>query len=164
MTPIDRFERQLPAALIDLADERTPDYFVDILGQTARKRQRPAWAFPGRWFPMAEFTSRQAIAPRVPLRAIGVALVILALLIAGAVFVGSRQHRVPTPFGPAANGQIPFVSGGALYLGDLTTGATRLLVGGPGGDIGMPQTSPDGTRVSFLRAAQGASGTDPVDI
>ena len=36
MTAIDRFERELPAALDDLADARTPDYLDDILGRTAR--------------------------------------------------------------------------------------------------------------------------------
>ena len=34
MTSTDRFERQLPTALAELAGPRTPDYFTDILGLT----------------------------------------------------------------------------------------------------------------------------------
>ena len=86
MTTPERLERNLPAdPRATWRRARTPDYLDDVLAQTAGTRQRPAWTFPERWFPMADITSRQAVAPRVPFRAIGVALVILALLIAGAV-------------------------------------------------------------------------------
>lgn len=61
-TPIDPFERRLPRAFTDLAEARTPDYLIDILGQTARTRQRPAWAIPGRWNPMLNLTHRPAFA------------------------------------------------------------------------------------------------------
>ena len=89
MTPIDRLERQLPAAFTDLADERTPDYFVDILGRTARSRQRPAWAFPGRWFPtMPAITSRPALAI--------VAIAIVAFL-GGAVILSRSNQSVGNP-------------------------------------------------------------------
>jgi hypothetical protein len=48
-TPIDPFERRLPAALTDLAQPRTPDYMIDILGTTAGTRQRHAWRSSGAW-------------------------------------------------------------------------------------------------------------------
>jgi hypothetical protein len=84
MMPIDRFERQLPVALTDLADERTPDYLIDILGRTARSRQRPAWASPGRWFPtMPAITARPALAI--------VATVIVAIL--GGAFLLNRLDQ-----------------------------------------------------------------------
>ncbi len=84
MTPIDRFERDLPIALADLADEPTPDYFIDILGQTARSRQRPAWATPGRWFStMPAISSRPALAI--------VAIAIVAIL--GGAFLFSRSSQ-----------------------------------------------------------------------
>jgi len=84
MTPIDRFERDLPIALTDLAEEPTPDYFIDILGQTARSRQRPAWATPGRWFStMPAITSRPALAI--------VAIAIVAIL--GGAFIFSRSTQ-----------------------------------------------------------------------
>ena len=162
MTTPARIERDLPAILGDLAMGPTPEYLDDVFAQTGRMRQRPGWTFPERWHPMADITSRQALAPRVPFRAIGVALVILALLVAGAVYVGSRQTKLPAPFGPAANGLIPYVSNGDLYVGDPIAGTSRLLVGGPEND-GLPQTSPDGTRVAFLRSAE-AAGVDPVDV
>ena len=84
MTTIDPFERELPTALDDLADARTPDYYIDLLGRTARTRQRPAWAIPGRWFtPMPALTSRPAFAL--------VAVVVVAIL--GGTFVLSRSDQ-----------------------------------------------------------------------
>jgi hypothetical protein len=79
MTPIDRLERQLPAAFADLADERAPDYLVDLLGRTARTRQRPAWAFPGRWFPMQALASRPALA--------GIAAAVIVVVIGGGLYL-----------------------------------------------------------------------------
>ena len=100
MTVDQRFERTLPDVLADLYLGPTPDYRDDLLSQTARTSQRPAWTFPERWIPMADLASRPAYIPRVSWRTIAVALVILALLIAGTVvFVGSRQPRLPLPSG-----------------------------------------------------------------
>ena len=159
MTTPERLERNLPSILGDLAMGSTPDYIDDVLGTTARARQRPAWTFPERWLPMADITTRQAIAPRAPFRAIGVALVILALIIAAAlVYVGSHQTRL-APFGPAANGLIPYASNGDIYLGDPVTGQTRLLVGGPDQESGAV-TSADGTQVAFARDVAGTTLTD----
>ena len=82
------------------------------------------------------------------------------------MFIGSRQTRLPDPFGPAANGLIPFVSNGDLYTGDPLTGETRGLLVGPEEDF-EPSYSPDGTRVAFLRSTGPAfaDGTPaPVDI
>lgn len=165
MTVDPRFERRLPDILDSLYLSGMPTYRKDLLQQVERTPQRPAWRFLERWIPMADIASRPAFAPRMPSRAVGMALIVLALLIALAVaVVGTRQAKLPAPFGPAANGFIPYVSGGELYVGDPVSGLTRLLVGRPGGDIGQPQTSPDGTRVAFLRVAENAGGADPVDI
>ena len=97
---IDRFERELPAALRDVAGSGAPDYLSDILGRTARTRQRPAWASIERWLPMDLATPRAATA-RIPWRTIG-ALALVALLL-GALLVAyaGSQRRVPAPFGPA---------------------------------------------------------------
>ena len=60
MTPIDRFERHLPDRLAELANAHVPDYFDDLLTQTGRSRQRPAWTFIERWIPMALLTQSGA--------------------------------------------------------------------------------------------------------
>ena len=82
MTTGSRFDRQLPAILEDLYLGPSPDYRDEVLATATRARQRPAWTFPGRWLPMADIADRPAFAPRVPWRAVGVALLIVALLVA----------------------------------------------------------------------------------
>ncbi len=98
MTPIDRFERHLPDRLTELADPHVPDYFDDLLTQTARSRQRPAWTFLERWIPMALLTQSGA---RVrPLRHTWQLLVVLAVtlaLVAGLAVVGARLLLPPSP-------------------------------------------------------------------
>ncbi|HEX5826765.1 MAG TPA: hypothetical protein VFY23_04535 [Candidatus Limnocylindrales bacterium] len=150
MTSIDRFERELPAALGDVAGARPPDYLVNVLGRTARTRQRPAWASIGRWLPMDLASSRVTTA-RFPWRTVGV-LALVALLLAALLAVNAgSQRRVPAPYGPAVNGLIPFERDGDILVGDPDTGETRLLSGGSANDY-LPMFSPDGTRVAFLRA------------
>jgi Tol biopolymer transport system component len=160
MTTPTRIERSLPAILADLAAGPTPDYIEGVLSTTAQRRQRPTWTFPERWLPMADITSRQAVAPRLPSRMIAVALVILALIAsAAAVYVGTHQTRLPAAFGPAANGQIPYASSGDIYLGDPVTGESRLLVKSPETESGAV-TSPDGTQVAFARDVAGTTLAD----
>lgn len=129
MMPIDRFERQLPMALTDLAAPRAPDYLTDILGRTAATRQRPAWASLERWLPVELVTTRVPTT-RIPWRQ-ALVLALLAVLLATmlAVYVGSR--RIPEPFGPAANGLVVYAESGDIYARDAVGGAPRLLIGGP---------------------------------
>ena len=156
MTSFDRFERSLPELFDELASPRVPDYFDELLTRTAATRQRPVWAIPERWLSMSAISRRFAVAPRIPWRlGVAVALLIVAALIA-ALVVGSGLSRTPAPFGPAANGAIPYVSEGDIYIGDPITGVTRLLDASPTED-GMPMFSPDGTRVFFARLAAGVS-------
>jgi dipeptidyl aminopeptidase/acylaminoacyl peptidase len=159
MTTPTRLERSLPSILGDLAAGPIPDYIDDVLVQTARKRQRPGWTFPERWLPMADITSRRTFVPRIPFRAIGVALVIVALLLAAiAVYVGSNQ-RLPAPFGVAANGVIAFAdSTGAILTADPSTGTSSVIVAGSGHE--RPTFSPDGTRLAFVQA----NGTGAFDV
>ena len=127
MTTPKRYERDLSPILSDLAMAPYPDYVDDVLERTGRMRQRSVWTFPGRWLPM-DFTTRALPVPRLPWRQLGVlALVALLLAVALAAYVGS-QRRVPAPFGPAANGLIPYASNGDIYLGNPITGETRVLV------------------------------------
>ena len=88
MMPTERFERQLPELLTELAAPRTPDYFDDLFRLTARTRQRPAWTFLERWLPMVDIARQPILTSRVPLRTIGLGLLLVALILAAvAAFV-----------------------------------------------------------------------------
>jgi Tol biopolymer transport system component len=150
MTTEPRFERQLPTVLEDLYLGPSPDYRDDVLAAATAVRQRPAWTFPGRWLPM-DLTTRLTPVPRLPWRQLGIlALIALLLATALAVYVGSQRH-LPAPFGPARNGLIPYISNGDIYAGDPLTGKTKLLLAGADKDF-APMSSPDGTRIAFLRS------------
>ena len=159
MTGIDRFESELPMALSDVAGAGRNDYLIDILGRTAQTRQRPAWASLERWLPMDLATTRAPVA-RIPWRTLAVlaALVLVAAMLA--VYAGS-QRRLPAPFGPAANGLIPYSYEGDILLGDPVTGQGHLLVDGPEDDYG-PSFSSDGTLIGFLRVV--ADRTDSIVV
>jgi Tol biopolymer transport system component len=155
MTTEARFERQLPTILEDLYLGPSPDYRDEVLAAATRTRQRPAWTFPGRWLPMTDIATRPTLVPRLPWRAIGVALVIVALLaVAAFAIVGSRQTRLPPPFGPAGNGLVVYSSGGDIYTVNPRTGVTSTLISGPEDDS-QPEYSPDGTKISFVRPKGG---------
>jgi Tol biopolymer transport system component len=157
-----RLERTLPALLEDLYLGPTPDYRNEVLAAVRRTRQRPAWTFLERWFPVTDIATRPAFAPRVPFRLLfAVALLVLALAVAVAAYFGS-QRRLPPPFGPAANGLIVYSMNGDLFAGDAVTGAASLLIGGPEVD-GQPVVSPDGTKVGFLSAPTGST-SDSFDL
>jgi len=162
MTTRERFDRELPEVLESLYLGPTPFYRDDILSRTAATRQRPGWAFLERWLPMSAIAERMAAAPRVPLRYVVLVALLVLALVAAAAYVGSPRH-LPAPFGPAGNGDIPYVSNGDIYVGNPTTGTSRLLVGGPAEDA-LPQFSPDGTRLAFIRDVNSGSDDTPIDI
>ncbi|HEY8198587.1 MAG TPA: hypothetical protein VIF44_02360 [Candidatus Limnocylindrales bacterium] len=163
MTTFERFEGDLPMLLEELAPPRTPDYLDSVFGRTSGSRQRPAWSFPERWLPMSTLTDRMATTLRVPWRPILILALLLLAFAAAALYVGTQQRRLPAPFGPAANGLIPYGSAGDIYLGDPLTGTKRLLVGGPGNDS-LVGFSPDGTRIAFVRPVGSGAGDLPVDV
>ena len=153
MTTNTRTEARLPEILEELYLGRIPDYRDEVVAAAVRSRQRPWWTFPGRWLPMADIASRPAFAPRLPWRMITVAFLIGALVLAAAVaFYGSRQSRVPLPFGLADNGLITYSADGDIWTADPLTGVTQALVTGEADDI-APTYSPDGTKIAFVRKA-----------
>lgn len=157
MTTERRLERDLPRILGDLATGPYPDYIVDVLATTAQRRQRPAWTFPERWLPMVDIARQPVLAPRFPWRAIALALLLIALLIAAAAaFIGS-QSRLPAPFGVARNGVVAYAADGDIYTADPVTGIASAIVAGPERDIG-PNFSRDGTHVVFERRLEDGSG------
>jgi Tol biopolymer transport system component len=176
MTTHTRMEARLPEIVEELYLGRTPDYRDEVVATAVRTRQRPWWTFPGRWLPMADIVSRPAYAPRLPWRAITVAFLIGALLLAAAVaYIGSRPSRVPLPFGVADNGVVAYAVDGDIWTADPVTGVTTAIVTGEDDDS-TPAFSPDGTKIAFERKATvddslgqvivvvDADGSNPVDI
>src|SRR6476661_10341947 len=135
MTTERRLTRDLPEILGDLATAPYPDYIDDVLATSATIRQRPAWTFPERWLPMVDLVRQPVLVPRLPWRSIALAVVVLlALLAAAAVYIGSQQ-RVPPPFGPARNGLVAYDAGGDIYTADPVTGVATAIVSGPALDV-----------------------------
>ncbi|MFL5675913.1 MAG: TolB family protein [Chloroflexota bacterium] len=157
MMSSDGLDRQLPVLLDELASPRVPDYFDDILGLTARTRQRPAWVFPKRWLPMLEI-ARQPVVAQPPWRALGLLLLLLSIVAAGVFFAATRP-KPPPPFGPAGNGLIVMSRDGDIYTADTRTGAATAVVTGPEIDSD-PLWSQDGTTLLFRRASEDQPGAD----
>ncbi len=130
MTTFERFERDIPELMTELAPAQVPDYFDDMLRQTASKRQRPAWSYPERWLPMG------VIARTAPIRTISwrpiAVLALLMLLIAAALFAyAGSGPKLPSPFGLARNGQIVFSDAtGTIQAADPSAGTYATLVAG----------------------------------
>ncbi len=151
MTSDRRFERDLPVLLAELAPGAIPDYRDDIVRQTARMRQRPAWMFPERWLPVSVIATRAFAALPIRWRVVGiVALLIVALVVGGVLVAGSRP-KVPAPFGPAANGSIAYDRNGHIFTVDPKTGIVVAVTTGLDTDL-SPVYSRDGTRILFYRA------------
>ena len=175
MTTRSTFEHDLPAILEDLYLGPTPDYRDAVLAAATRTRQRPSWTFAGRWIPMADIATRPARVPRISWRAVGLVLLIIALLLVTALAVGSRQPRVPPPFGPAGNGLIVYPRAGDIFAFDPATNASTALITGRTNDLDA-LFSPDGARVAFSRLSDNprsftlkilaakADGSDPTTI
>jgi Tol biopolymer transport system component len=171
MNRADQLERELTAWLHETAAPRTPDFMDDVLRQTAARGQRPGWTFPERWIPMSVITlARRTLSP-IPMRTVGVLIVLALLLLATAfaVFVGSRT-TLPPPLGPAGNGIVAFGSDGDIVTVDPLSGVQRTLVGGSSVD-NDPLFSPDGTRITVVRAAGmkrlmlvDVKGGEPIDL
>jgi hypothetical protein len=157
MTSPRHLEQDLPVLLGELYLAGTPDYRDDLVRQTARVRQRPAWTFPERWLPMELVTTRVPT-PRILWRQLGV-LAVIAIVIAAmlAVYIGSQPSRVPAPFGPAANGVVAYSAQGDIYVADPTTGDARTIVSGSETDL-RPIFSPDGTKIVFERKVPAGGG------
>lgn len=156
MTNQRRAAVDLPTILTDLARGPYPDYIDHVLAQTARQRQWPAWASLGRWIPMLDVAREPVLAPRIPVRPLVLAIVLIGLMLAGlAALAGSTRTELPLPYGRAETGLVAFEAGGDLFTADVVTGAARAIVSGPETDL-HPQFSLDGTRIAFARQVSAA--------
>ena len=158
MTTERRLERDLPNILGDLATGPYPEYIENVLSSTSQQRQRPAWTFPERWLPMVDVPRQPAFAPRMPLRSLSMALLLLAILLAtlAALFIGTQQ-RLPAPYGLARNGLVAYENRGDIHTVDPESGVTNAIVTGPGTDV-APRYSHDGTLVVFERKLANGTG------
>ena len=66
MTSDDRFGGTVSVWLQQRAGTGAPDYLDDILGRTARTRQRPGWTSIERWPPMDISANRTVLPSRFP--------------------------------------------------------------------------------------------------
>jgi len=152
----DRLEHELPDILVAIAAPRMPDYVDDLLAQAAATRQRRRWTFLERWLPMGELAHYSATYPSFPWRPVVAAMLLLALVAAALLAVGSPR-RVPPPFGPARNGAMVF-GNGDISVRDSLDEPARLVIGGPTDDFAGGFTR-DGMRLVFLRRVAGTEGT-----
>ena len=106
MTAFDRLEPRIPELMDELAPAQVPDYFDDMLRQTARTRQRPAWSSLERWLPMGVIARTDSIR-QVPWRPIAIAaLLVVAATTALVLIAGSQRRLPPAPFGPTSRIQV----------------------------------------------------------
>ncbi|MBF8290665.1 MAG: hypothetical protein HW391_1633 [Chloroflexi bacterium] len=154
----DRFDRELVAALGDLAPLRSPDYLSDILGRTARTRQRPAWASLERLLPM-DIATKVAGAMTFPWRRLALIAVLgLLLAVATAIYSGSqREFPAAPPFGLAGNGLVAYETNGDIFVSDPVTGAVSPITSGADAER-QPIWSPNGTR---LRSGASIGSSSP---
>lgn len=156
MMPTDRFDRRLPDMLEELSQPRTPDWFDDFVGLTARTRQRPAWTLPERWLPMSEIARRPVSAPRLPIPSIAIVLLVIALSVGALLAVATQRRALPPPFGRASTGLVAFDRDGDIHVADPKDGTERAIVTGPLYETG-PAWSLDGTRLAYEQRADAAT-------
>jgi hypothetical protein len=158
MTLNDGFERTVSDWLDEQAGHGMPGYLDEALARTTRIRQRPWWSSPERWLPM-DMTTNLRIAGRPTLGRALLLGAVLAALIGLALFaVGSRVHRVPAPFGLAANGQIAYVADDDILVADPDGTHAHAVISGPSHDFAAAYTR-DGTQLTFLRKVSSSTAT-----
>jgi hypothetical protein len=158
MTLNDGFERTVSDWLDEQAGRGAPGYLDEVLSRTTRTRQRPAWSSLERWLPM-DMTTNLRIASRPTLgRALLLGAVLIALIGLALIAVGSRNPRVPAPFGVAANGEIAYMANGDILVADPDGSHPRAIITGPSDDD-APAYTRDGTRLSFLRPVSPTEAT-----
>ena len=136
MSSIDRFEARdgfevrMADWLEAIAVPMTPDDIEPIVRRTAGVRQRPRWAFPGRWLPVNVTTvSRPLRSPSVRVLVV-IAALLLALVAGGLLLQAGSQPKLPAFGTIAGNGQILYERDGDIVGVDPTTGVEDVLVVG----------------------------------
>jgi Tol biopolymer transport system component len=140
----DDFDRLVSQWMDSDARVGEPEHLLEgVLSQTSVSRRLPRWALPEWWLPM-QLTMPLRAAPRLA------PLLLIALLVAAVVavaWIGSRP-RLPDPFGPAANGQVAYLSNGQIYAANPDGSSPVQLTFG-GRPAATPTWSRDGTRFAY---------------
>jgi hypothetical protein len=155
---------RLNAALHEVGSSARSPYLDDIVARAHRTRQRPAWTFPERWLPMVDIARQPVIAPRLPLRSVGLGLLIIGLILAvvALIAVGSPPSP-PPPFGPAGNGAVAYAADGDIFTVAGVGSEPMAVVSGPEWDQD-PKWSLDGSRLGFLRKAHRAEAVSTLFV
>jgi len=128
---------------------RVPNHLDAVLRTTSTRRQRPAWSSLERWLPMQLTYSARLVRSNRTLMIL--AVVAMAILVAGALLLtAAGQHKVPQ-FGLAANGQLAFVDGANLKVAGPDGLHVRLAASLPNG-VESLRYSPDGTHLAYRTA------------
>ena len=157
MTTVDRLELELSEWLDAESAYHLPDHLGEVVAQTAVTRQRPCGRASKGGSPwMCPLARARSLPPRLG-RVILIGLLVLALVGLAIVAAGSRQPRLPAPYGLARNGVLISSADGDIAGLDPVTYASSPLIGGPSFDFG-PLFARDGTRFLFLRGAPDGCG------
>lgn len=173
MNQRDDLDRMLGTWLDDPLTLPTPGYLGEVLDQTRQVRQRPSWASLERWLPMTITLRYPFVAPATRFAAVGLALALIGVALAGAMPLVQRAVQPPVA-GPTSSGElITFSSpeGDIFVVGPEPGSEPRLIVGGPQVDE-APVWSPDGRHLAFFRVTDSgetpmvtdAEGTEPLAL
>ena len=154
MTLNDGFERTVSDWLDEQAGHGMPGYLDEALARTTRTRQRPAWSSLERWLPVDLTALNRSFARPTLGKALLVAAVLVALIGIAIIAVGSRVHRVPAPFGLAANGELAYWANGDILVADPDGTHAHAVTSGPSDDF-APGYTRDGTQLVFFRKVSG---------
>jgi len=167
MSQRNDLDQMLSGWLDDPYTPPAPRYLADVLERTRATRQRPAWANPERWLPVAETTLGRTT-PSVRLAWLLLIALVLAALVGVAVVGSGLSSKAPIAQGGGAVlafGSIDetIVDGSRNDIFTVRADGTdlRRLTDGLDTET-VPAFSPDGRRIAFRRWQAGTASTSIV--